>query len=168
MNTAAEQRRPASLLTRAQLAKIHIARKAVGLREDDYRDILERIAGVRSARDLRPEHLPPLQREFRRLGWDGYLLRRSELPALPYTDMDNRPEAPTGAQLRMLEAMFKNILGFADIAPDAAFRKFLKNRCGVEHPRFLDIRKYEAALTAVKRLQAERGVKNPWSGRART
>ena len=83
------------------------------------------------------------------------------MPALPYTDVDNRPDAPTGAQLRMLEAGFKNILGYADVAPDKAYRRFLKNRCGVEHPRFLDNAKYEAALSAVKRLQTERGVKDP-------
>lgn len=160
-NTAQDRSKSQSLLTRAQLAKIHIAKKAVALDDDCYRDMLERVAGVRSARELQPEHLVELQREFRRLGWDGYLLRRSELPPLPYGDVDNRPDAPTGAQLRMLEAGFKNILGYADVAPDKAYRRFLKNRCGVEHPRFLDNAKYEAALSAVKRLQAERGVKDP-------
>ena len=161
MNSTAQDRRQAqSLLTRAQLAKIHIAKKMLALDDESYRDMLERVAGVRSARELQPEHLVALQREFRRLGWDGYLLRRSEMPALPYSDVDNRPDAPTGAQLRMLEAAFKNILGYADTAPDRAFQKFLKNRCGVEHPRFLDNAKYEAALSAVKRLQADRGVKD--------
>lgn len=160
-NTARDRTTSQSLLTRAQLAKIHIAKKAVALEDDDYRDMLERVAGVRSAREMQPEHLVELQREFRRLGWDGYLLRKAELPPLPYGDVDNRPDAPTGAQLRMLEAGFKNILGYADVAPDKAFQKFLKNRCGVEHPRFLDNTKYEAALSAVKRLQGERGVKDP-------
>ena len=160
-NTAQDRRQPQSLLTRPQLAKIHIAKKMLALDDDDYRDVLERVAGVRSARELQPEHLVELQRELRRLGWDGYLLKRSEVPPLPYSDVDNRPDAPTGAQLRMLEAAFKNIFGYADIAPDKAFQKFLKNRCGVEHPRFLDNLKYEAALSAVKRLQADRGVKDP-------
>ena len=160
-NTAQARRQTQSLLTRGQLAKIHIAKKVVALDDDSYRSMLERIAGVRSARELRPEHLVALQREFRRLGWDGYLLRRSELPALPYSDVDDRPNAPTGAQLRLLEAGFRNILGYADVSPDKAFHRFLKNRCGVEHPRFLDNTKYEAALSAVKRLQRERGVKDP-------
>ncbi len=163
MDNTAQNRtsKRASLLTRALLAKIHIAKKALGLDDDTYRDLLERIAGVRSARELQHIHLMELQREFRRLGWDGYLLRRSEIPDLPYSDVDNRPEAPTGAQLRMLEAGFKNILGYADVNPDKAFRRFLKNRVGVEHPRFLDLAKYKAALSAVKRLQIQRGVKDP-------
>ena len=154
----------ASLLNRGQLAKIHIAKKALCLSDDDYRDILERITGKRSSRDVALDQLPTLQREFRRLGWDGYLLRRSEIAPLRYVDCDNRPGRPNGRQLRMLEAMFVNIKGFADTAPDAAFRKFLEKRFNVSHARLLDDRTFESALTAVKRLQAERGVKKVWNG----
>jgi hypothetical protein len=153
-----------SLLSRDQLAKLHIAKKALCLGDDDYRDILERITGARSARDVSPEQLPALQRELRRLGWDGYLLRREEFPALPYTDCDNRPDRPNGSQLRMLEAMFKDIKGYADIDPDSAFRRFLEKRFNVSHARLLDDRTFESALTAVKRLQRERGVKRQWKG----
>jgi hypothetical protein len=153
-----------SSLPRVVLAKIHIARKALCLDEDDYRDLLERIAGVRSARDLTHEDLLPLQREFRRLGWDGYLLKRDELPPLKYSDMGFRAGRPSPAQLRMLEARFKNIRGYADTNPDAAFRAFLQKRFKISDARLLDDAKYEAALSAVKRLEEENGVKKPYSG----
>jgi hypothetical protein len=153
-----------SLLTRDQLAKVHIAKKQLCLDDDDYRDILERITGHRSSRAVAPDQLQALQREFRRLGWDGYLLRRDEVPPLKYTDCDNRPGRPNGAQLRMLEAMFVNTKGFADTSPDEAFRRFLEKRFSVSHARMLDDRKFESALTAVKRLQGERGVKQAWQG----
>lgn len=151
-----------SKLDQKTLAKLHIARKQLGLEEEDYRDLLERVAGVRSAKDLTPEDMPELQRELRRLGYDGYLLRQDEMPPLPYTDCDRRPGRPSGRQLRMLEARFKNIRGFADVAPEKAFRAFLKKRFKIEDARFLDDETFEAALTAVKRLEKARGVKRKW------
>ncbi len=102
-----------------------------------------------------------LQRELRRIGWDGYLLKRDELPPLKYADIEERDgDRPSGKQLRMLEARFKNIRGYADYAPDLAFRKFLQKRCRVDHPKLLDLRSFEIALSAVKRLESERGVKD--------
>lgn len=153
-----------SALPRAVLAKIHIARKALCLDDDDYRDILERITGHRSASEIGPDQLLPLQRELRRLGWDGYLLRRDEVPPLKYKELGHRPGRPSPAQLRMLEARFKNIRGFADINPDGAFRAFLEKRFRISDARLLDDSSYEAALTAVKRLEAEHGVKKEFKG----
>jgi hypothetical protein len=148
-----------SLLSRAILAKIHIAQKELCLDTDEYRDILERITGHRSARDIDPDQLLALQREFRRLGWTGYLLKRDEIPPLKYTDLSRRPGRPSGAQLRMLEARFKNLKGYADTAPDKAFRAFLEKRFRISDAKLLDDEKYEAALTAVKRLEKQHRVK---------
>jgi len=156
-----------SPLDRNTLARLHIARKELCLDEDDYRDLLERITGKRSARDIGPESLPALQKELRRIGWNGWLTpRKSGIQTRPYPDgrkkyedMDNRPGRPTGAQLRMLEARFVSLKGFADINPAAAFRQFLQKRFGISHVKLLDNKTYEAALSAVKRLEHERGVK---------
>jgi len=153
-----------SRLSRAILAKIHIARKELCLDEDEYRDILQRITGQRSARDIAPDQLLALQRELRRLGWDGYLLRKDDLPPLKYSELGHRPGRPTPAQLRMLEARFKNIRGFADTNPDGAFRAFLEKRFRISDARLLDDSSFEAALTAVKRLEFDRGVKKEYAG----
>jgi hypothetical protein len=151
------------------LAKIHIAKKALALADDDYRAILKRLAGVESAKNLTLDDLLPLQREFRRLGWDGYLLRRGELRGAAmvpkYDGMDDRPGRPSGAQLRMLEARVKNIRGFAETAPDAAFRGFIVSVAGVSHANLLDLKGFEQVLTVVKRLEKERGVKKEYVGR---
>jgi len=40
------------MATRAQLALIHIGKKALGLDDDSYRASMEQVAGVRSAKDL--------------------------------------------------------------------------------------------------------------------
>lgn len=56
---------------RAMLAKIHIARKDLGLEDDDYRDVIERVSKgrTRSAGQLSQAALHDLLAEFRRLGW---------------------------------------------------------------------------------------------------
>jgi hypothetical protein len=145
------------------LALLHMAKKELCLDDEDYRDLLERTTGARSARDVVPDALMALQRELRRLGWNGYLLRRDEVPPLEFEDLGNRrPGFPNPKQLRMLKAMFLNTKGFGDIAPDYAFRKFLEKRFRVSDARMLDANAYEAALAAVRRLQRARGVKREY------
>lgn len=52
-----------------QLAQLHIARKQLGLDEDTYRDVLERVAGKRSAGDMTSRERAVALAEFKRLGW---------------------------------------------------------------------------------------------------
>lgn len=54
---------------RAQLAKIHIAKKDLGLSDDIYREVLFHRFGVDSARDLTDAQLVDLVRYFRDHGW---------------------------------------------------------------------------------------------------
>jgi phage gp16-like protein len=54
---------------RAMLAKVHLARKELGLSEEDYRAVLQRAAGAASAGDLSAAGLDRAIAEFRRLGW---------------------------------------------------------------------------------------------------
>ncbi len=51
------------------LAKVHIARKELGLDEDSYRAILERVTGNSSAAGLTDRQLDAVLGEFKRLGW---------------------------------------------------------------------------------------------------
>ena len=56
-------------LDRKKLAVIHIVKKELGLSDEDYRDILERETGVRSAKDLDPQSFQRLMRYFTRSGY---------------------------------------------------------------------------------------------------
>lgn len=70
MNAAA--RRPsfaADPARRAMLAKMHLAKKELGLSEEDYRAVLTRITGLSSAAEMRGVQLEDCLREFGRLGW---------------------------------------------------------------------------------------------------
>jgi phage gp16-like protein len=54
---------------RAELGKIHIAKKALGLDDDCYRDVLWTVCRVRSAADLDSTGRFKLIKHFESLGW---------------------------------------------------------------------------------------------------
>jgi phage gp16-like protein len=54
--------------TRADYAKIHIAKKALGMDDDQYRDMLQERYQVRSSRELKPGQVSDLLVHCRRLG----------------------------------------------------------------------------------------------------
>jgi len=163
-----------SKLSRAVLAKLHIAKKQLCLSDDAYRIILERVTGHSSARDITPDQMPALQREFKRLGWNGYLLTREEWQALDknyrqdagatgraplkYEELGDRRGMPNPAQLRKLDALFNTTPGYGTINQNAALRAFLKKRFAVEDIRFLNLRQYEVALKAVREIRLRKGL----------
>ena len=56
-------------MNRADLAKIHIAKKELGLTDEAYRDMLHLHFGVSSAKDLLPKQVVVLLNNFRARGW---------------------------------------------------------------------------------------------------
>ena len=60
-----------------KLAVIHIVKRELGLSDDEYRDILQRETGVRSAKDLDEKGFRRLMRYFARSGY--YRLNRHGL-----------------------------------------------------------------------------------------
>ena len=56
------------MLDHKKLAVIHIVKKELGASDEEYRDTLERIAGVRSAKDLDEAGFQRLMRYFTRSG----------------------------------------------------------------------------------------------------
>ena len=55
--------------SRADLAKIHIAKKELGLTDDAYRDLLRLHFGVESAAELADKQVIVLLNKFRAKGW---------------------------------------------------------------------------------------------------
>ncbi|APG28148.1 hypothetical protein A7E78_10010 [Syntrophotalea acetylenivorans] len=75
----------ASEYRRKCLAKIHIAKKELGLSEEDYRSLIEAtVPGKNSAADLDDGQLQQLLDRFYTLGWRPRLPRNRERP-LPAT-----------------------------------------------------------------------------------
>lgn len=55
----------------ADLARIHIAKKALGFDDETYRAVLERITGETSSKNLSPAARAKLITEFYRFGWSN-------------------------------------------------------------------------------------------------
>lgn len=51
-------------MDKKKLAVIHIVKRELSLSDDEYRNILERVAGVRSAKDLTDDQFHKLMRYF--------------------------------------------------------------------------------------------------------
>ena len=63
-----EEKEQDPVLDHKKLAVIHIVKKELGVSDAEYRDTLEKVAGVRSARDLDDAGFQKLMRSFARSG----------------------------------------------------------------------------------------------------
>lgn len=66
--------------TNTDLAKIHIAKKELGLSDEAYRDMLHLHFGVSSAKDLNPRQVLVLLNKFRARGWTSKRPSRGKKP----------------------------------------------------------------------------------------
>lgn len=93
-------------VTTSQLALIHVAKKDLGLQDEDYRNILELYGGVSSAKHLTLEGFERVMSHLERLGFKS---TNAKPPAhAPRRDPDG---SPYPAQLKMIEHHFEQ-LGF--------------------------------------------------------
>jgi phage gp16-like protein len=118
------------------LAKIHIAKKELGLEDSIYRDILYRKFRVSSSRSLSNSQAMVLVHHFKSLGWQE---RRGDSRTAPkkYDDLGKRDAyAATPAQLRMIEAMWHDL--YRGNFETKHLRQFLFNHFKVSDIRFLE------------------------------
>lgn len=110
-------------MTRALLAKVHIAKKELALAEESYRAILERVTGRTSSKDCTEHQLEQLLAEFRRLGWTPKK-GANPVSAKPY--------------VRKIYALWREagIVGAVDNASKEALRAFVVRQTGKSAPEF--------------------------------
>lgn len=108
------------MATKAQLAKIHIAKKDLSISEDNYRDILSAY-DVLTAKDLSIQQAEDMLSKFKQLGW------KPKLKPLKYTDLGNRNTKlyATPKQLRTIEWLW---LKKSRVKTREALRNFIE-RC---------------------------------------
>lgn len=137
--------------TRKQLSLIHVAKKQIGIEEDAYRALLEREAGVTSARDLDKPGFDAVMAEFARLGF-----RQRPKPETEGPDYGERWGYATPAQVRLLRQLWAEYTDGA--GTELSLGKWLQRTYKCSALRFLgygDARKATAALKAmVKRKKA--------------
>ena len=126
----------------AMIAKVHIAKKALGLTDDAYGDVLLRVTGADSARSLTNPQLDAVLREFKRLGWTGPMGTgaRSQKPAV-----------------RMIYGIWKDLAPFLDNHGKEALQAFVRRQTksklhpeGIAAPEFLDARQANLVLEGMK------------------
>lgn len=109
-------------MTRAMLAKVHIAKKELALSDESYRAILFRITGRESSADCSEGQLERLLGEFKRLGW---------VPR-------QGTRAPAPRHVRLIYALWKEagIVGAVESASKEALRTFVTRQTGKSAPEF--------------------------------
>ncbi len=130
---------------RGMLAKVHIARKEMGLDDPSYRDVVQRITGHRSAADCTDGQLHALLAEFQRLGWKPQ----------PATRRSNRPN------IRMIFGLWAEMTPLLADPSEAALRSFVrrqtksvKNPQGVGAPEWLDASDANKVIEGLKAWMA--------------
>jgi phage gp16-like protein len=137
-------------LRRRQLAAIHVGKKALGLIDEAYRELLSRVAQVHSAADLDEAGRRAVLDEMRRLGFvDGNKVRRSHKGRPLNMDSPDR-----GAQLGKIEAMLLEAN-----RPWAYADAIARRICGVEKISWCtsaQLRKVIAALVSNAKREGRR------------
>ena len=129
-----------------QLAKIHIAKKQLGLDDDTYRALLMQLAGVNSAKDLTASQLTKVLEHFKKSGFKG----SKTYPGKPH-NADSK--AANAKQLGKIEALL------ADAGRPWAYALALAKRMYKKDAlEFCDGRELAGIIAALAKDAAKRGA----------
>ncbi len=131
---------------KAMLAKVHLAKKALGLDEDSYRAVLARITGRDSSAACQRRQLVDLLAEFKRLGWTGNSAGRPK-SAKPHV---RKVFAVWGEMCRR---------GIPDNPTPAGLKAFVARMTGVDDPEWLDPARGRRVIEALKAWQERETAK---------
>lgn len=128
---------------RAQLAMVHIARKDLGLDEDTYRDVLERVTGKRSAAETTDFELTSLIADFKKRGW---------VPKPKVSAPAGTPKRSAVPQVRKVWAIWSEMCRDKVVREPtkAALRAFVKRMTGVADPEWLSSQECGVVIEALK------------------
>jgi phage gp16-like protein len=124
-----QKRLPLTTGRAAMLAKVHVAKKQLGLDDAAYRDVVTRITGTDSSAAASDAALHRLLAEFARLGFRATRpVRRSDKP-----------------NVRLIAALWADLAPYVDDPSAEALRAFVRRQThtrmhpdGMDAPEFLD------------------------------
>ena len=134
----------------AALAKIHIARKDLGLAEEDYRAILLRVAGADSAAKLTPAAHEQILAEFQRLGWK---------PA--FKDQAGAAKRSAKPGVRLIFGLWTECgrRGIVNDGSRQALLAFVERQTGVAQPDWLTPQQVNKVVEGLKAMIARAKVR---------
>lgn len=132
-------------LTNPQISLIHVAKSKLGWDDDTYRQVLVRIAGVTTSKDLDQEGFEAV------MGFADYCGFKPLGKGAPrYGD---RPGMATFAQLELIRELWREVQG-ARTCDDAALAGWLLKYHKVHSMRFLTLDGARKVITALKAWKA--------------
>ena len=145
--TAARATKPDSG-RRALLAKVHLAQKDLGLKDDVYRDVLEELTGHRSAADCTVAELENLVAHFRAKGF----VPKSVVGGRKDSAVQRRPRPADHPVAKKARALWISLhqLGVIENASEQALEAFAKRQLGVERMQWMDQDQSSKLIDALK------------------
>ena len=124
---------------RPLLAKIHIAKKDLGLSDDEYRDILYRVTKKRSSSKMTFGQLESVIRELKTLGW------KNAAPKKEFRKTSN-------SGIRKIYALWGELqsLGAVTSGDKTALDAFVKKHTGVDSAQWLDVPTAQRVIEILK------------------
>lgn len=128
------------------IKKVHVARRSLGIEEDDYRALLKRVTGHESAKDCQRGELVAVMDEFARLGFQAKGLPSVRTPA-------------GGFVARKARAMWISLhqLGAIDDPSERALEAFGRRQLGVERLQWADETQGYRLIEALKAIAQRSG-----------
>lgn len=142
-----------------QIKLIHTLKNAIKMDDEVYRDMLHgysnQMRKIRSSKDLSYGEASHLIKKLTKLAkdagaWKDYRKRDK------YEDLGTRPGMATPKQLRMLEAMWKDVSIVKNAtARQKAFNKFIHRIVKVNDPKWVEDWMVEKIIRALEAMGAE-------------
>lgn len=153
MRSEARRTAPVKMIDRGQIKTIHALKGRLGLDENTYRAALSTY-GVESSKGLTWRHAEELIADLRIKA--GQPSDRRRLPRQRHADMDSRPGMATGAQCRLLEALWSQVSRAEAGSREIALNHFVKRILGVDALRFIKSYQVEKLVRAMEAMGAEK------------
>lgn len=132
------------------LSAIHAAKRRLGLDDDTYRDMLERLTGERSAKALNEKDLHEVLSHLNGAGAKGFYAGRPVRAA-------GGPNAPLVRKIRALWLSLYH-LGAVEDARESALLAFVERQTGKQAMEFLKPAEHNLVIEALKAWAAREGV----------
>jgi phage gp16-like protein len=146
---------------RAIMAKVHLAKKELGLDDDTYRAVLLRVTGRASSADCTESQLAALLDEFKRLGWKGAKAGPSKRPGTaPVSRLADHPSAKKARALWI--SLYQ--LGVVREPSEQALEAFAARQLKCERLQWADQGQVYKLIEALKAMAERAGWSQDLSG----
>lgn len=151
---------------RAAVVKVQIARRDLGLDDDTYRSILERLTGRTSSSSCSDAELGRVLDEFKAKGWKPKVLAGGKPAKAPRSVAARPADHPSARKARSLWISLWN-LGEVRDSSEPALEAFARRQLGVERLQWADQGLTYKLIEALKGMAERAGWSQDISGYAK-